>query len=97
MAYINVNKFYEDMEKKFHGPPLVGTCSSDNVLLKHLLEDTPTADVVEVKHGKWMVTKTERSWNCAEYPTEYTCSECGRTEHQIEPYCNCGAKMDKED
>ena len=45
------------------------------------------------KFGKWIVTKTERCWNCAEYPSEYTCSLCGRTEPQPEPYCHCGAKM----
>lgn len=54
----------------------------------------PAADVVEVRHGEWIVTKTEFGWNSAEYPTEYTCSVCGRTEPQKEPYCHCGAKMD---
>lgn len=24
----------------------------------------------------------------------YTCSICGRTEKEKEPYCHCGAKMD---
>ncbi len=43
--------------------------------------------------GEWIVTKTERGWNCAEYPSEYTCSICGRTEPRPEPYCHCGAKM----
>lgn len=52
------------------------------------------ADFVEVKHGKWILTKTEHGWNCCEYPSEYTCSVCGRTETQEEPYCHCGAKMD---
>ncbi len=54
----------------------------------------PSDDVVEVKHGKWILTKVERGWNSCEYPKEYTCSECGRTEPQEEPYCHCGAKMD---
>lgn len=60
------------------------------------LEDVPAADVAEVAHGEWIVTKTEFGWNCAEYPTEFTCSVCGRTERQTEPYCHCGAKMDGE-
>lgn len=56
---------------------------------------TPTADVAEVKHGEWVLTKTEFGWNCCEYPTEYKCSLCGRTAKQEESYCpNCGAKMD---
>ena len=58
--------------------------------------EIPTADVVEVKHGEWKLTKIERGWNCCEYPAEYTCSVCGRTEKQQEPYCHCGAKMDGE-
>ncbi len=52
------------------------------------------ADYAEVKHGKWIVTKTEFGWNCCEYPTEYKCSVCGRTEKREELYCHCGAKMD---
>lgn len=107
MSYINVDKFYDDMEKKFHCPPLVGTCSSDNVLLKHLLEDAPKADVVEVKHGKWLRTDA--------FPHRVYCSECfetyvtnenvidGRNETIGPTYCteaeycpHCGTKMDKE-
>ena len=56
----------------------------------------PTADVVEVVHGEWIVSKTEFGWNCCEYPVEYKCSVCGRTEKQEEPYCHCGAKMEGE-
>jgi hypothetical protein len=55
-----------------------------------------TADVVEVKHGYWKLTKTELLWNGCEYPTEYTCTVCGGISPCCEePYCpNCGAKMD---
>ena len=59
-----------------------------------ILDMVPSADVAPVVHGEWIVTKTEHGWNCAEYPTEYTCSVCGRTEPQEEPYCHCGARMD---
>lgn len=52
------------------------------------------ADVEEVKHGEWILTKTEFGWNGSEYPAEYTCSVCGRKEEKEEPYCHCGAKMD---
>ena len=53
------------------------------------------ADYAEVKHGEWVLTKTEFGWNCCKYPTEYKCSLCGRTAKQEEPYCpHCGAKMD---
>ena len=58
------------------------------------IDDTPTADVAEVKHGEWTLTKTEFGWNGSEYPVEYTCSVCGRKEEKEKPYCHCGAKMD---
>lgn len=69
---------------------------------KHIFENMkrlctelqPTADVAEVKHGYWKLTKTEFGWNGSEYPAEYTCSLCGRTAKQEEPYCHCGARMD---
>ena len=33
-------------------------CAFDDVML--LIEDAPTADVVEVRHGKWIVKNNER-------------------------------------
>lgn len=57
--------------------------------LEDFLEEVPTADVVEVKHGEWIYDQ----W------CEFKCSICGHWS-QTEPrgkekYCpNCGAKMD---
>lgn len=61
-----------------------------------MIDLMPTADVEEVKHGCWNLTKTEFGWNGCEYPTEYTCTVCGGISPCCEePYCpNCGAKMD---
>ena len=55
-----------------------------------LLEEAPTADVVEVKHGEW---------KSFEIPHMMRCSECGVSELDIHrtkfDYCpSCGAKMD---
>lgn len=54
----------------------------------------PTADVVEVKHGEWMVRQSGKYWH-------YDCPFCDDgflTESNMTPppnYCqNCGAKMD---
>jgi uncharacterized paraquat-inducible protein A len=48
----------------------------------------PTADVVEVRHGKWKQARY------TEAPL-YICSECDKTEYKQHNYCpNCGAKMD---
>ena len=58
------------------------------------LEDIPTADVVEVRHGRWI-----RGDNFYCY---YTCTNCRSTMvnhkapyRKVWKYCpNCGAKMD---
>ena len=56
------------------------------------------ADVVEVRHGKWILIRRQAA------SAIFKCSECGREEvfdsfHRLEntPYCHCGARMDKED
>lgn len=52
------------------------------------INDTPTADVVEVKHGKWVCLEAEIGY--------FACSECDHRILRAEcNYCpNCGAKMD---
>ena len=60
--------------------------------LKHDLDDIPTADVTEVKHGHWI----NDGYACGD--TQWTCSVCGEYEFRAgkRPYCcNCGAKMDE--
>ena len=54
------------------------------------------ADVEPVRYGRWEPV-LEGVYNL---PTPvligWRCSQCGRTEQEKEPYCNCGAKMDEE-
>ncbi len=53
------------------------------------LEDTPTADVFEVRHAAWIKHKED----CL----EYRCSVCEYELCRNTNYCpNCGAKMDGE-
>ena len=73
-----------------------GYCCEDAI------NDIPAADVVEVRHGRWVLTTQPLGWrdeDCVE------CSECGEDfvldEWGIEDvkdamrYCpSCGAKMD---
>lgn len=66
------------------------------------VESVPTADVVEVKHGRWELNGNDDDCGCS-----YFCDRCGANydedwfyEHgqfvQFN-YCpNCGAKMDGE-
>ena len=53
------------------------------------------ADVLPVRHGRW-IEKQEKD-TFAGYLYSYECSECGRVKQRKEPYCpNCGARMDEE-
>ena len=59
------------------------------------LQMTPTADVQEVRHGKWI------SNDLGGYKWAYYCGECGGVGgypfNDRHKYCpNCGAKMDGE-
>ena len=55
------------------------------------IDDTPTAEVVEVRHGRWkkVYDKSPR----------YMCTVCNHLFNNKEyKYCpNCGAKMDRKD
>ena len=56
------------------------------------LADTPTADVVEVKHGKW-----EKKWHSYFKQELPCCSVCGHFSAMRWKYCpECGADMRKE-
>ena len=63
-----------------------------------MIKNAPTADVAPVVHGRWDVKEL---WICnsdgkpvSVIGKVYVCNRCGREEEQMEPYCNCGAKMD---
>lgn len=66
-------------------------------LVKKAEEETPTADVEEVRHGKWIYKGHHEMMGHA-----FQCSVCERwmftnfPKHVVEeyPYCHCGAKME---
>ncbi len=56
--YINAEKFLQAQRKRCtYYPPLIGTCPTDNVTLDSEIIKFPAADVVPVKHGKWIIRK----------------------------------------
>ena len=66
------------------------------VILECYAEELYNADYRKQSEGEWVVAKTERAWNDAEYPYMHRCSLCGNEEasQSLTPYCpNCGAKM----
>lgn len=85
MAYIDRDKLLQKM-KNWHTKERLIDC----------VKDMSTADVQEVKHGKWIQNQYHKNI--------YRCSECGRriqdeNNNPLEhfPYCPCGAKMDLEE
>ena len=95
--YIDVDKFLKSMITKFKCVPLLGVSKYINgeecfegEHLNSLINETPTADVQEVRHGKW-----EKRKECC---CEYRCSVCEYELCRTTNYCpNCGAKMDEEE
>ena len=81
------DKYYSDFHKSM----------ADLTSLRELLEDSPTADVVEVKHSYWQCSNVRMS------SRDITCKYCHRTEtisngNEDFEYCpHCGAKMDEKD
>ena len=63
--------------------------------IKAIIDRQPTADVQEVRHGKWI----RGNYVCGEY--EFKCSVCGNTEWHTSystPFCpHCGARMDLDE
>lgn len=62
------------------------------------IDNLPTADVQEVKHGEWVFSRKE--WGSNDYFQDvyYECSNCNKEYEQFDideaNYCpNCGAKM----
>ena len=92
MAYIEREKAIDEIDKWLDsvGYVTVGKGLTSYGELIGCLEDTPAADVVEVKHGYWEQGDY--------YDTGDVCSECEYDSCRIlckYKYCpHCGAKMD---
>lgn len=60
-------------------------------MARGFLNDTPIADVQEVKHGEWDVKDLTPYCSICHRPSEYECDGV----HSQPLFCpNCGAKMD---
>lgn len=63
------------------------------------LQAIPTADVVEVRHGRWLIPLTDEPWRRGYF---CRCSVCKKMNsgHTLSVPCfceNCGAKMDEKE
>lgn len=77
-----------------------GECYVPLSAVKQAIARTPTADVQEVRNGRWILPRKK---GCVTYDevAYKECSECGevtflaKTKYSQMNYCpNCGAKMD---
>ena len=92
--YVGIDRFFESFRTSDLDTELIKA-------VKQILENTPTADVEEVKHGEWKHKRATIDGN-----HYFCCSECGRevsvnmydnpSVTRFYPYCHCGAKMDKK-
>ena len=72
-------------------PPFVGMTGK---CVQDMLDKVQAADVVEVKHGRWLYKRCV-VFDCTK--DLYRCSECNTSWDAKSHYCpNCGAKMDGE-
>ena len=63
------------------------------------IDKIPTADVQEVKHGKWIVRHRHEHYPSGKAYDENVCPFCKRADHNGDGiFCGyCGAKMDGKD
>lgn len=81
----------EDFERRLEHPPY--TIYNGEMFAEwydECMKSQPTADVQEVKHGRWIAISNGNMKHWKE-----RCSECGIYTRGQSPFCkNCGAKMD---
>ena len=64
------------------------------------INNAPAVDAAPVVHGWWIpnIREETRAYPPYTYQNGFKCSLCGRvTRSEKEPYCHCGARMDKEE
>lgn len=89
--YIDANEVLRMMQHSKEDKPSWGDWEIAHDCCIDCVNGATTADVAEVKHGKWKRARyTEASL--------YICSECDKPEYKEHRYCpSCGAKMDRKD
>lgn len=95
--YIDADKLLKSTISKFKCVPLVGVQSCrngeecfDGEDFESLINEAPTADVVEVRHGEWILKDSYGNGICS------VCNRLDRID-SLATHCRyCGAKMREE-
>ncbi len=88
----------EYIEREALKRDLIDNRSFYPAIVKNAIEEAPAADVVEVRHGYWILWKPRMQNRNA----TYKCSVCGKLRSSYYndvgewKFCPCGAKMDGE-
>ena len=93
--YIDADKINAELMDEYHG--MISDESMKIYKIMQMLDNAPTADVEEVRHGRWIYKGHHEMMGHA-----FQCSVFGRwmftnfPKHVVEedPYCHCGAKME---
>ena len=86
---IKMDRWYEKMCLKYGETDQFNMGYAEGITA---IENAPSADVVEVRHGEWI---DDNTWSAD--MLHYRCSICGNYEGCKTNFCsNCGAKMDGE-
>ena len=92
MPYIDKEKFRMHIIRYQNNPLKVILTDKEKEKFIRMLDEVPTADVVEVKHGKW-----KKMWHSNLKQELPCCSVCGHFSAMRWKYCpECGADMRKE-
>lgn len=99
--YIDKETVLQDMGERYdcYNPEIEADRNIRKGLIfaRMIIDKQSTADVQEIKHGKWEYDGGDVGY------ANYLCSECGNCvtfdeTSDLYPYCsNCGAKMDTEE
>lgn len=100
--FIDADALLEELQEELDFESLLYTKEQNewfNKGLKCAIRDVkhqPTADVAEVRHGKWVHTDYAMHWHGKDECSECTYHTFDRDDLSHLKYCpNCGAKMDK--
>lgn len=97
-----MSKYYSEHIVWHYMKRICSSSISREELVK-IFKEIPTADVEEVRHGKWVKDKSKKRDDGEIY--DYCCSRCcglaGKNDYNnysiLSAYCpHCGAKMDGE-
>lgn len=55
-------------------------CGYDDCIcaVQDTIEDMPEVDIIEAKHGKWIVHNDKKDWQSDNYMLHIECSKCGK-------------------